>query len=89
MAVGTPHSGPASAGRPRQALGVLARPLGGARDERADVVGAREVVLDELERGDLALADEVTLLEGGQVVECGHAGDRTPRPSGQAAASSR
>ena len=58
-----------------------ARQVVGERDERAhrrrrvvvDAMGAFEVVLDELERRHLALPDERALLEGGQVVQLGHA----------------
>ena len=38
-------------------------------------MGAFQVVLDQLDRRDLAPADELALLEGGQVVQLGHAPD--------------
>ena len=59
-----------------QGGGSLTGLLGGVVHEGADVVeplDAVEVVLNQLERGRLAAADERPLLEGGQVVELGHA----------------
>ena len=71
-----------------------ARQVVGERDERAhrrrrvvvDTMGAFQVVLDELERRHLAPADELALLEGGQVVQLGHPSNLgRPRRQRQAA----
>ena len=93
MAVGTPYSGelaPALEGLELTRAG--AGQVVGERDERAhrrrrvvvDAMGAFEVVLDELERRHLAPADELALLEGGQVVQLGHASNlgRVPQFAG-------
>ena len=56
--------------------GLLERDLRGHRDEGADGVverlGAGEVVLGKLDGRDLAGADRGRLLEGSEVMECGH-----------------
>ena len=78
IAVGTPHSGPSPA---LSAVGPLARLVGRRGDEGADVVEPVhpvEVVVGELERRDLALPDQLALLERGQVVQLGHAADAIP-----------
>ena len=83
-AVGTPNStgsdsGPASGpvSRDSASRAWCRASLPGDRDERADVVtdpvDPREVVLDELDRGDLVVPDRCALLERGQVMEGGHA----------------
>ena len=80
IAVGTPNSGDAVRPAPgdRPPAPGRARQLGRERDERADrveSVGAFEVVLGELERRHLTASDELALLQGGQVVQVGHAPD--------------
>ena len=78
IAVGTPKSGPSAARRSRPA--ARSRASSGVSVTNAPTessrLGALEVVLDELERRHLAAAYQVALLEGGQVVEFGHAGQR-------------
>ncbi len=72
MAVGTPAQW---RGRLGQRTRSFARLIGGEGDERAYVVqrvDPRQVVLDQLERGDLATTHEVSLLEGGEIMELGH-----------------
>ena len=78
IAVGTPQQRSVTR---RQRGGPLARLVGCRGDEGADVVEAVhpvEVVLGELERRDLALPDQLALLERGQVVQLGHAVDAIP-----------
>ena len=71
IAVGTPASGPSPDRRGGPRL------VGGHRHERPELVGVPvdpgEVVLDQLGVDGLARADRGALLEGGQVVQLGHA----------------